>query len=196
MVAVYILFYFFVVFRPLLVLRNKVVKMRSCFPLRNQLKAYLLTGYRFVNCFIVSSPILNSNNYVVLLLRFGLHHHKYFLFFYRIFNTFFSSAKVNKESETTYTLIVLSSFNPPNPNRINHFLHLESAYNPLWCATIQHKRILFRTFVWNSLDAKVAPRAGSSERRRIIGTTVPAMHFNSRLPSGERLVRLRRRQTV
>lgn len=112
--------------------------------------------------------------------------HKYFLLFYRICYTFFRSAKVNKESKTTYTLIVLSSFNPPNHNRISHFLHLESAYNPLWCATIQRKRILFRTFVWNSLDAKVAPRAGSSERRRIIGTTVPAMHFNSRLPSGER----------
>ena len=57
--------------------------------------------------------------------------HKYFLFFYRIYYTFFRSAKVNKESETTYTLIVLSSFNPPNHSRISYFLHLESAYNPL-----------------------------------------------------------------
>ena len=57
--------------------------------------------------------------------------HKYFLFFYRICYTFFRSAKVNKESETTYTLIVLSTFSIPNPNRISHFLHLESAYNPL-----------------------------------------------------------------
>lgn len=57
--------------------------------------------------------------------------HKYFLLFYRIYLLPFSSAKVNKESETTYTLIVLSSFNPPNHNRINHFLNLESAYNPL-----------------------------------------------------------------
>lgn len=57
--------------------------------------------------------------------------HKYFLFFYRICYTVFRSAKVNKESETTYTLIVLDTFSIPNPNRISHFLHLELAYNPL-----------------------------------------------------------------
>ena len=57
--------------------------------------------------------------------------HKYFLFFYRIYYAFFRSAKVNKESKTTYTLIVLGTFSIPNPNRISHFLHLELAYNPL-----------------------------------------------------------------
>ena len=57
--------------------------------------------------------------------------HKYFLLFCRIFYTFFRSAKVNKESETTYTLIVLGTFSIPNHNRINHFPHLEAAYNPL-----------------------------------------------------------------
>lgn len=57
--------------------------------------------------------------------------HKYFLFFYRICYTFFRSAKVNKESETTYTLIVLSTFSIPNPNRIKHLPHIGSAYNSL-----------------------------------------------------------------